>query len=219
MASEPAAVTTTTSRLDPEWRRWCRRPRRAHARPPPVHVRLIGSGPGSALEHDRRRTREPDWLRHSPGRRSVAQLLEQAHVVAAPSEHLLNDFLRTSLAHDANPHRSPEQVRRHGRALARRARSTAGAAVPGGCVAFTTRSRPKTSPAPSPDLLAAVVRSCRIPIGTAAWRRPFMVPDLGGVQRGPGCQVRAPTDARAFTGRPAVSPAGRSWGPRTRWRR
>jgi hypothetical protein len=41
-----------------------------------------------------------------------------------PSEHLLNDFLRTSLAHDASLHRSSEQVRRRGRALARRARST-----------------------------------------------------------------------------------------------
>src|SRR5206468_3988548 len=29
-----------------------------------------------------------------------------------PPEHLLNDFLRTSLTHDANLHRSPEQVRR-----------------------------------------------------------------------------------------------------------
>jgi hypothetical protein len=27
---------------------------------PAVHVRLIASGPGSALEHDRRLTREPD---------------------------------------------------------------------------------------------------------------------------------------------------------------
>lgn len=27
---------------------------------PAAHIRLIGSGPGSALEHDRRLTREPD---------------------------------------------------------------------------------------------------------------------------------------------------------------
>ena len=51
-ASSRSAVTTITARWPRRWRRSCRRPRRAHAQPRRRPRRLVGSRPGSALEHE-----------------------------------------------------------------------------------------------------------------------------------------------------------------------